>query len=241
MSHKVCQPAAGTVAAVRHILRCASTIGLLATMSLGATVVIAQQAPNPPATDTGDTGALPEVVVTAQFRRENLQSTPISITAITADDLKQQQLQNVNDLGSSVPNAYFRVPTSNYGPTESIGLRGFTQVDASYGFQPTVGFYIDDVYQGTLLGSSFDLADMERVEVLNGPQGTLFGMNSIGGAIRLITQKPKDETEAHVQLTYGEKHRTEFVGVFNTPLIYHILDLRVVGVSRSEDSIGHNL
>jgi iron complex outermembrane receptor protein len=66
-------------------------------------------------------------------------------------------------------------------------------------------------------------------------------MNSIGGAIRLITQKPKDDTEANVQLTYGEKHRMEFVGVFNTPLIDHILDLRVVGVSRSEDSIGHYL
>jgi iron complex outermembrane receptor protein len=241
MSHEACQPAAETVAAVRRILHCASTIGLLATMSLGATVVVAQQAPNSPAAETEDTGTLPEVVVTAQFRSENLQSTPISITAITADDLKQQQLQNVNDLGTSVPNAYFRAPTSNYGPTESIGLRGFTQIDASYGFQPTVGFYIDDVYQGTLLGSSFDLADMERVEVLNGPQGTLFGMNSIGGAIRLITQKPKDETEANVQLTYGEKHRMEFVGVFNTPLIDHVLDMRVVGVSRSEDSIGHNL
>jgi iron complex outermembrane recepter protein len=218
-------------------------------MGLCANVVMAQQAGGQQTTangsqqsnDVDQNGALQEVVVTARFRSENLQSTPISITALTAEDLQQQQLQNVNDIGATVPNAYFREPTSNFGPTETIGLRGFTQTDFDYGFQPTVGFYIDDLYQGSLTGSSFDLADIERVEVLNGPQGTLFGMNSIGGAIRLITQRPKDDTEASVQLTYGEKHRLEFVGVFNTALIDHVLDIRVVGVSRSEDSIGHYL
>jgi iron complex outermembrane receptor protein len=159
-------------------------------MGLGANVAMAQQATGQQSSDTDENGGLQEVVVTARFRSENLQSTPISITAFTSEDLQQQQLQNVNDLGSTVPNAYFRQPVSNYGPTETIGLRGFTQTDFDYGFQPTVGFYIDDLYQGSLTGSSFDLADIERVEVLNGPQGTLSGMNSIGGAIRLITQKP---------------------------------------------------
>jgi len=212
-------------------------------------VALAQQASSQQTTaasnqlnsDVDANGALQEVVVTARFREENLQSTPISITAFSSEDLQQQQLVNVNDLGASVPNAYFRQPVSNYGPTETIGLRGFTQTDFDYGFQPTVGFYINDLYQGSLTGSSFDLADIERVEVLNGPQGTLSGMNSIGGSIRLVTTKPKNDTEASVQLTYGEKHRLEFVGVFNTPLIDQVLDMRVVGVSRSEDSIGHYL
>jgi iron complex outermembrane recepter protein len=241
MGYELKQKPSTASATVRRILQGAAGVGLAATMGLCANVALAQQASDQQPTDVDANGALQEVVVTARFRSENLQSTPISITALTADDLKQQQIQNVNDIGATVPNAYFRQPTSNFGPTETIGLRGFTQTDFDYGFQPTVGFYIDDLYQGSLTGSSFDLADIERVEVLNGPQGTLFGMNSIGGAIRLITQRPKDDTEASAQLTYGEKHRLEFVGVFNTALIDHILDVRIVGVSRSEDSIGHYL
>ncbi len=247
MSYEYQSRPSGAPAAVRRILQQAAGFGLAATLGLCTNVAMAQQAggqstpANSLSSDVDENGALQEVIVTARFRAENLQSTPISITALTSEDLQQQQLVNINDIGATVPNAYFRQPVSNYGPTETIGLRGFNQTDFNYGFQPTVGFYINDLYQGSLTGSSFDLADMERVEVLNGPQGTLFGMNSIGGAIRLITNKPTDETEASGQLTYGEKHRLEFVGVFNTALIDHVLDMRVVGVSRSEDSIGHYL
>jgi len=237
------KPKRSNIAATIHrMIHTASTAGLAtaALAGLYSTAAVAQQAPAQPAAQADENG-LQEVVVTARYRSENLQSTPISITAFSAEDLQQQQLVNINDLGNTIPNAYFREPTSNYGPTETIGLRGFTQTDFNYGFQPTVGFYIDDLYQGSLTGSSFDLADMERVEVLNGPQGTLSGMNSIGGAIRLITNKPKDENSTSVQLTYGEKHRIEFVGVENLALINQVLDLRIVGVSRSEDSIGHYL
>ncbi len=208
--------------------------------------LIAQASTNPPAPPAGDqtvpqTGQLQEVVVTARFRPENLQSTPLSITAITSEDMQQQQLENVNDLGNEIPNAYFRQPVSNYGPNETIGLRGFTQEDFDYSFQPTVGVYVDDVYQGSLTGSSFDLADLNRVEVANGPQGTLFGMNSIGGAIRLITNKPEDNDSGSIQLTYGEKHRVEFVGIGNASLIPQTLFVRVVATDRSEGSIGHYL
>jgi iron complex outermembrane recepter protein len=230
-----------------QLTRAASWVGLATAAMAGlySGGALAQQAPTGNSTaqqpSQGEENGLQEVIVTARYRTENLQSTPISITAFTAEDLQQQQLANINDLGNTIPNAYFRQPTSNYGPTETIGLRGFTQVDFDYGFQPTVGFYINDLYQGTLTGSSFDLADMERVEVLNGPQGTLFGMNSIGGAIRLITNKPKNENSTSVELTYGEKHRVEFVGVENIALIDQVLAMRIVGVSRSEDSIGHYL
>ncbi len=186
-------------------------------------------------------GELQEVVVTARYRQENLQQTPLSITAITAADMQEQALENVNDLGDEIPNAYFRQPVSNFGPTETIGLRGFTQTDFDYSFQPTVGVYVDDVYQGSLTGSSLDLADLTRVEVENGPQGTLFGVNSIGGAIRLITNKPQDNDSGSVQVTYGEKHRIEFVGIGNASLIPEKLFVRVVATEREEDSIGHYL
>ncbi|MGB6452563.1 MAG: TonB-dependent receptor plug domain-containing protein, partial [Steroidobacteraceae bacterium] len=138
----------------------------------GAPQLLAQASTNPPAPTAdqssgpqADTGQLQEVVVTATFHAQNLQSTPLSITAITGADLQQQNLTNVNDLGNEIPNAYFRTPVSNFGPTETIGLRGFTQTDFDFAFQPTVGLYVDDVYQGTLTGSSMDLADLNRVEV----------------------------------------------------------------------------
>ncbi|HTX24043.1 MAG TPA: TonB-dependent receptor [Steroidobacteraceae bacterium] len=188
-----------------------------------------------------ENGELQEVVVTARYRQENLQQTPLSITAITAADIQQQALESVNDLGNEIPNAYFRQPVSNFGPTETIGLRGFTQTDFDYSFQPTVGVYVDDVYQGSLTGSSLDLADLSRVEVANGPQGTLFGVNSIGGAIRLITNKPQDNDSGSVQFTYGEKQRIEFVGIGNASLIPEKLFVRVVATEREEGAVGHYL
>lgn len=214
----------------------------------GAPQLLAQAATNPPAPGADqssgpqpDTGQLQEVVVTATFHAQNLQSTPLSITAITAADLQQQNLTNVNDIGDEIPNAYFRTPVSNFGPTETIGLRGFTQTDFDFAFQPTVGLYVDDVYQGTLTGSSMDLADLNRVEVENGPQGTLFGMNSIGGAIRLITNKPQDSDSGSMEVSYGEKHRVWLVGIGNAILIPDKLFARVVATSRTEDAVGHIL
>ncbi len=212
----------------------------------GQPELLAQASASPPAsaadqTTTPQPGELQEVVVTATFHAQNLQSTPLSITAITSQDLQQQNLTNLNDLGNEIPNAYFRQPVSNYGPTETIGLRGFTQTDFDFSFQPTVGVYVDDVYQGSLTGSSFDLADLQRVEVENGPQGTLFGMNSLGGAIRLITTKPQDSDSGSVQVTYGEKHRVELVGIANAVLIPDQLFVRIVATSRTEDAIGHIL
>jgi len=165
------KPKRSNIAATIHrMIHAASSLGLAtaALAGLYSTTALAQQAPAQQSAPAEETG-LQEVVVTARYRNENLQSTPISITAFSSEDLLQQQLVNINDIGNTIPNAYFREPVSNFGPTETIGLRGFTQTDFDYGFQPTVGFYIDDIYQGSLTGSSFDLADMERVEVLNGP------------------------------------------------------------------------
>ena len=195
----------------------------------------AQQAPDTAQAETG----LQEIVVTARYRSENLQSTPLSITAITSEDIAQKQFTNINDIGNTIPNAFFRQPTSNYGPTETIGLRGFSQTDFSYAFEPTVGFYIDDIYQGTLTGSSFDLADIERVEVLNGPQGTLFGKNTLGGAIRLITAKPKGDDTGSVEVTYGTHRRLDGKASADFSLIDSKVFLKISAVSRTMDSIGH--
>ena len=166
-----------------------SPLALAVAASLGAGSV-------PLAQDAG----LEEIIVTSRYREENIQTTPISISAFSGDDLEMRSIENVEDIGLVVPNAYFRRNTSNFGPNNTIGLRGLNQVDFSYAFEPTVGVYIDDVYHSTITGSDMDLVDLERVEVLRGPQGTLFGKNSIGGAIRLISKAPQGDDTGTVQV-----------------------------------------
>ncbi|MEP7247003.1 MAG: Plug domain-containing protein [Gammaproteobacteria bacterium] len=135
-----------------------------------------------PAFGQEDSAALQEVLVTARYREENLQTTPLAITALTVQDLDERGLANVDDLGLAIPNAFVRQPVSNFGPTQTIGMRGIIQTDFSYAFEPAVGIYIDDVYHGTLTGSSMDLLDLERVEVLRGPQGAACAGPSHAGA-----------------------------------------------------------
>jgi iron complex outermembrane receptor protein len=182
-----------------------------------------------------------EVVVTARYREENLQTTPIAITALTMDTLEARSFDNIDDIGLAIPNAFFRPPVSNYGPTQTIGLRGIVQVDFSYAFEPAVGVYIDDVYHGTLTGSSMDLMDLERVEVLRGPQGTLFGKNSLGGAIRLISRKPQGDDTGTVEATYGSFNRMDVRAAGDFTLIENKAFMRVVGVSRQRDGYGKRL
>ncbi len=184
---------------------------------------------------------LSEVVVTARYRAENLQTTPIAITALGTEELEIRSLKTVDDLGLAIPNAYFRQPVSNFGPTQTIGLRGAIQVDFNYAFEPTVGLYIDDVYHGTLTGSSMDLSDIERVEVLRGPQGTLFGKNTMGGAVRLITKKPQGDGTGSLEVIAGDRDRIDVRAVGDWALIQDKLFARVVGMSRKQEGYGQRL
>jgi iron complex outermembrane receptor protein len=241
---KSTSPRSSVANAVGRLLRERAQLAIAVSAGLYCCGALAQQAPAAaPSTASSPDGdnALQEVVVTARYRNENLQQTPITITALTAADLLQQQIVNVNDLGTVVPNAYFRTPVSNYGPTETIGLRGITQVDFSYTFEPAVAVYVDDVYHATETGASMDLTDLERVEVLNGPQGTLFGKNALGGAIRLITVKPKGDDTGTFSLTYGQHHRVDLKGIGDFALVPDKLFMRIIGSSSSEDGFGHSL
>src|SRR5262249_17794441 len=126
-------------------------------------------------------GGLEEVVVTARYREENLQQTPIAITAITTEDIEQRGFTTTSDIAYSVPNASFRPAQAAFGNTQTAFIRGIGQNDFDFAFEPGVGIYVDDVYYPTTMSSQFDLMDLERVEILRGPQGTLFGRGSIGG------------------------------------------------------------
>lgn len=189
----------------------------------------------------GQASVVEEIVVTARFREENIQSTPIAITAISAADLEARSLENVEDIGLAIPNAFFRENVGNYGPTGTIGLRGITQNDFSYAFEPAVAVYIDDVYHGTLSGSDMDLLDLERLEVLRGPQGTLFGKNSIGGAIRLISKKPDGDNSGSVNLTYGKFNRVDVRATADFGIIDDKVFARIAGNSRQRDGYGKYL
>ena len=149
----------------------------------------------------GKDDTLDEVIVTAQFRQENLQDTPLAITAVSGEQLEKQGLTNVSNLGLVVPNASIRPQTSSSGPAAAIGMRDARIGEFIFTTDPGVGVYIDDIYHGTLTGGAMDLLDLERVEVLRGPQGTLFGKNSLGGAIRLISKQAKGDDTGSLEVT----------------------------------------
>ena len=190
----------------------------------------AQQAPDSK-DKADDTGALQEVIVTAQYRSENLQSTPIAITAVSGEQLEKQGLTNVSDLGNIVPNANIRPNPAN-GPSPSIGMRGVNTSDFIYTTEPGVAVYVDDVYHGSLTGSAMDLLDLERVEVLRGPQGTLFGKNALGGAIRLISKEPMGNNTGYVDATYGSSRRMDLKAGFDFALKENLF-MRVTGVAKT--------
>jgi len=224
---------------IKHnrILKCAlSGASVLAITTLATMAQAQQTAPAAPAAPAASVGAgLEDIVVTAQFRSAKLQETPLAITAVSGDQLAQRSFTNIADVGRTAPSVTLRMASSGYGKSTQAYIRGIGQTDFNFALEPAVGFYIDDVYHASLFGSSFDLLDLERVEILRGPQGTLFGKNSIGGAVRLISKKPVDRFEASVEGTYGSYNRIDLRGMLNLPLVADTLALRVSFASKDRD------
>jgi len=157
----------------------------------------------------GDQAAvIDEVIVTAQRREQTLQEVPMAVSAFTAEDLEALQADNLDALQGAVPNLNL---VQGRGSNSSVNayIRGVGQPDALQSFDPAVGVYLDDVYMSRIQGALFKLYDIERVEVLRGPQGTLYGKNTPGGAIRLITSTPGDEFEAQAGVLVGDYGRLQ--------------------------------
>ena len=153
-----------------------------------------------PASDQG----LQDIVVTARRQSESLQKTPISITALDSVALEKINIQSVEKVAQIAPNLVISQQSSSLSAT-SINIRGIGQTDPSLGLDTAVGIYLDGVYVARSAGSIFDLVDLERIEVLRGPQGTLFGRNTTGGAIQLVSRKPQDEFGFLVKAGYGTR------------------------------------
>ena len=151
--------------------------------------------------------ALEEIIVTAQRRAESLQDVPLAVTALSPQDLEQRQIRNVRDLQASIPNISLATNTGTASGAR-IFLRGVGEDESRSSADPAIGVYVDGVYLGRQTGGMLDLVDLERVEVLRGPQGTLYGRNSNGGAIKLVSAKPQlDEEDLAVQFTAGNYER----------------------------------
>src|ERR1700730_1821777 len=182
-----------------------------------------------------DIQLLQEVLVTAQFREQGLQSTPIAITAVNGAQLEQRSMTSVTDLNGLAPSMTVTKGTNTNGPSAQIFLRGVGQSDGHPGLEPGVGLYVDDVYRGLLLGTDLDLTDIDHVEVLRGPQGTLSGKNSLGGSLKLFSKKPSDQTDGYVEATYGDFNRIELRAGGNFTLVPDTLYARVSGASKQVD------
>jgi iron complex outermembrane recepter protein len=175
----------------------------------------AQQAP--PVTAPAATGSLEEVLVTARRREESMQEVPIAVSAFSADELRMLQAEDLSGLQGSVPNLNL-VQGRGSANSANIYIRGIGQPDALQTFDPGVGVYLDDVFIARIQGALFNLYDVQRVEVLRGPQGTLYGKNTIAGAIRLISKKPPEELAGQAELSYGDYDFFSAKGYFGGPV-----------------------
>ena len=162
---------------------------------------------------------LEEVLVTARKVEENLQDTPVAITALTEEALERRMITTTDDLAAVTPNLQFKGygPLSGNNSAAQVFIRGIGQSDVSGGVDPGVGLYIDDVYMGRAVGGVMEFRDIANVQVLRGPQGTLFGRNTIGGAVLLTTRAPGDEFGGKVKLGVGDDSLREFFGAVDLP------------------------
>lgn len=181
---------------------------------------------------------LEEIVVTARKREENLQTTPVSVTAFSEAALQARQIETVTDVGRFTPNVDFERGASLAGSSNAVTIfiRGVGQSDFNLTIDPGVAVYLDGVYISRSLGALFDTANVEQIQVLRGPQGTLFGKNTIGGAILVTSKGPSDHFEADIAATTGSFNRADIKGSINIP-VSDSLSVRASGALLTRD--GH--
>lgn len=180
-------------------------------------------------------GQLEEIIVTAQFRAENVQQTPIAITAYDAAMLEERSTTNIAEAANFAPNVQLSDAATGFGQMSAIFIRGVGQADPHFAVEPGVGMYVDDVYFGVLTGAIFELLDADRVEVLRGPQGTLAGKNSIGGAIKLFSQRPDADRNAYAEIGFGSYDGVSARAATNLTLVEDKLYARVSAMARHRD------
>jgi iron complex outermembrane receptor protein len=181
--------------------------------------------------------ALEEIIVTAQRRAESVQDIPVAITAIGASMLAERGISDIEGLTTSVPGLHF----SQSGSNSRITLRGIGSEQTTVTGDPGVALHVDGVYQSRASAGGALFYDLARVEVLRGPQGTLYGRNATGGSINLVSQRPEDYLNGDVEFQVGDYSQRRMRGVINAPLIDDKLLLRVSGQRETRDGYFENL
>ncbi|HEY1874682.1 MAG TPA: TonB-dependent receptor [Steroidobacteraceae bacterium] len=202
------------------------------TLLAGARIAVAQQQP------AATTGGLEEILVTAQKREQNPQEIGISLSAITGSDLSDLGVTTATDITKSMPAVVLTQPN---GPSSfSLAIRGVVQNDFADHQESPAAIYVDDVYVSQMIGLAFSTFDIDRVEVLRGPQGTLFGRNATGGLAHFISRRPTDEANGYVNVTFGERNLTRIEGAFGGAISEGI-DGRIAFQSNHYDPLFKNV
>jgi iron complex outermembrane recepter protein len=188
----------------------------LGTMSAAADTTVGVSEAQESATSSGSSTGLDEIVVTAMRRKERLQDVPASISAISGNALAEQHIQTPSDLAGEIPNLQATLGAGTSVPMFS--LRGISMYDFSFNQQGPIATYFDEVYKGDFPLMTLDMFDMDRIEVLRGPQGTLYGKNTTGGAINFVSRKPDFNTDGYIEIGYGNYNRIDADGAFQVPL-----------------------
>ncbi|MBC2660175.1 TonB-dependent receptor [Novosphingobium flavum] len=198
---------------------------MLAGVSAGAMLASggtahAQAAATAEQAEAADHSGVEEITVTARRRAESMQDTPIAISAVSGQGLQERGIDNVTQIGDFTPNVKFNssVPVSASNATAAIFIRGIGQNDYQLSADPGVGLYLDGVYISRGVGNVLDVLNIERIEVLRGPQGTLFGRNTIGGAVSVVTRKPGQDLAGAIEATTGSFGRIQVKGNIDVPL-----------------------
>ncbi|SPU46927.1 TonB-dependent receptor [Brevundimonas diminuta] len=215
-------------------LRLALMTSAFITASLCAAPTLAQQA-----AETELASNVDDVVVTARRREESLKDVPVAVTAVTSERLEQTGAADITTLQAQTPNATVQVARGT-NSTLTTFIRGVGQQDPLWGFEPGVGLYVDDVYVARPQGAVLDIFDIERLEVLRGPQGTLYGRNTIGGAIKYVTKRLGPDPELMLKGAYGSYNQVDLIASGSAPITE---TLRIGGaIARyTRDGYGTNL
>ncbi|WP_072381162.1 TonB-dependent receptor [Novosphingobium sp. NDB2Meth1] len=230
---------------MKHLARANGARFFRLLMMGGALMPVAALAQAQPA-DADNTGedqtaatGVDNIVVTARFRNEKLQDTPLSVSALNANIIQNSVLLDVQNIQKFLPNVQL-ARISFAGNALSASIRGVSFADLEKTFDPAIGISIDGVFLGTNTGANVDFFDLESVEVLRGPQGTLYGRNTIGGTISMRRTKPTGELGATLHGRYGSYNTYDLDAVVNLPKIGDVASVKLFGLLRKSDSFTRN-
>lgn len=208
---------------------------------IGAFLAAIVTSPNAAGQEMRESGAqfeIEEIIVTAQRREQKLQDVPISIAVISEPDLRAHSVNRLSGVGTLTPNVTFTEDEQSGNSAGLIYIRGVGQSDAFITNDAGVGVYVDGVYIGRMKGLNLDLIDIDRIEMLRGPQGTLFGRNSVGGALNIVSAKPGRDFGGSAEVDIGRFDRIDAKASVNLPLVEDKLAAKISLLTANRDGYG---